>query len=123
MAAKISGSQNKNHLSSTKPSAIAAVCNGASTGVLADPLLRFWSFFFENAIGFFLGLVVDILLAVTSSWRGGSAIQQQLPRLLWQSQLQQPPRMETARLTYCLSETSYLHSSNCHLSKQQQRKS
>jgi len=82
MAAKISGSQNKNHLSSTKPSAIAAVCNGASIGVLADPLLRFWSFFFENAIGFFLGLVVDILLAVTSSWRGGSAIQQQLPRLL-----------------------------------------
>jgi len=55
MAAKISGSQNKNHLSSTKPSAIAAVCNGASTGVLADPLLRFWSFFFENAIGFFFG--------------------------------------------------------------------
>jgi len=53
MAAKISGSQNKNHLSSTKPSAIAAVCNGASIGVLADPLLRFWSFFLRIAIGFF----------------------------------------------------------------------
>jgi len=122
MAAKISGSQNKNHLSSTKPSAIAAVCNGASIGVLADPLLRFWSFFLRIAIGFF-GAWLSIFCWLLPAHGGVAALSSSSCRGYWQSQLQQPPRMETARPTYCLSETSYLHSSNCHLSKQQQRKS